>query len=168
MSDVVRLIRYEELKDLLALYKILHPDDPKLEQNERLEQLWDEIYNDSNAYYLVFETDEKLVATCTLIIINNLTRNARPFGLIENVVTHSEYRKRGYGNKVLQKAIAIAEERNCYKVMLLTGSKKEETLMFYEQAGFARGVKTGFVKIDSIMRVRYSCYRQPIQELWIF
>jgi hypothetical protein len=29
--------------------------------------------------------------------------------------------------------------------MLLTGRKQEETLRFYERAGFQRGVKTGFV-----------------------
>jgi hypothetical protein len=41
-------------------------------------------------------------------------------------------------------AVDIAEDSNCYKVMLLTGSKKEETLKFYEEAGLARGIKTGF------------------------
>ena len=29
--------------------------------------------------------------------------------------------------------------------MLLTGSKNESTLRFYEKTGFERGVKTGFV-----------------------
>jgi hypothetical protein len=32
----------------------------------------------------------------------------------------------------------------CYKVMLATGSRREETLHFYEGAGFDRGGKTFF------------------------
>lgn len=46
---------------------------------------------------------------------------------------------------MLQKAQEIAKERGCYKVTLMTGSKKEETLRFYEKAGFERGSKTGFI-----------------------
>lgn len=60
-------------------------------------------------------------------------------------MTNSEFRKKGFGTKVLKKAFDIASKINCYKVMLLTSSKQEETLKFYEQAGFERGKKTGFV-----------------------
>ena len=90
-------------------------------------------------------TEGKLVSTCNLTIVPNLTRSAQPYGLIENVVTHPEYRKRGIGTQVLQYALNIAWKQGCYKVMLLTGSKRESTLRFYEQAGFVRGEKTGFV-----------------------
>lgn len=141
----VRLIQHNELQKLLQLYKHLKQEDPELVMDEALKKLWSEIYNDPNTYYIVVDINGEIIASCALTIIRNLTRNARPYGLIENVVTHSNYRNNGYGRIVLSKALEIAWERNCYKVMLLTGSKKEETLRFYENSGFKRGEKTGFI-----------------------
>ena len=40
----------------------------------------------------------------------------------------------------------LAERENCYKMMLLTGSKKAETLHFYEQAGYNSSDKTAFIQ----------------------
>lgn len=128
------------------MYKYLNPDDPDLKGTDYITELWRNIFNDPERYYFVIKEDGRLVSTCTLAIIKNLTRSGRPFGLIENVVTHSEYRKRGYGTAILQKAVEIAKDNNCYKVMLLTGRKEESTLRFYERAGFERGIKTGFIK----------------------
>ncbi|MFZ5644336.1 MAG: GNAT family N-acetyltransferase [Bacillota bacterium] len=142
---MVRLIRYGELNKILKLYGLLHPDDPAAGEGESLKLLWDEIYNDPNLHYVVAEENDEIISSCTLAVIKNLTRNLRPYGLIENVITHPDHRKKGYGTKVLHKAIDIAKENNCYKVMLLTGSKNEETLRFYEKAGFIRGIKTGFI-----------------------
>jgi RimJ/RimL family protein N-acetyltransferase len=145
VSLELRTIRYEELPMLLDLYKQLNFDDPDVHGDESLKQVWDEIYNDSNLHYIVIVEDGELVATCNISIIKNLTRGLRSYGLIENVITHKNFRKRGYGTQVLHKAIEIAKERNCYKVMLMTSSKSEDILRFYERAGFVKGVKTGFI-----------------------
>ncbi len=141
----VRLIRYGELEELLELYRQLHPDDPLVECDSDTRQSWDEIFNDKNQFYLVLEEDGKIVSSCTLAIIKNLTRGLRPYGIIENVITRQEYRKQGCGTKVLHKAVDMAKEKNCYKVMLLTSAKDEATLSFYENAGFKKGIKTGFI-----------------------
>lgn len=128
----------------MNLYKHFERDDVS-EDSEALKKLWDEIYNDPNLYYIVAEKDGMLLSTCNITIIKNLTRNGRPYGLIENVVTHKDYRNQGLGKQVIKKAVEIAKSKGCYKVMLLTGSKKEETLNFYRSCGFRDDVKTGFL-----------------------
>jgi GNAT superfamily N-acetyltransferase len=123
----------------------LRDADAPLPPDDVLWQVWDDILQDPRMQVLAAELDSGLVASCTLVIIPNLTRGARPYGLIENVVTHLAHRRKGIGTRLLRHALQIAWERNCYKVMLLTGSKSEGTLRFYEQAGFRKGVKTGFI-----------------------
>ncbi|HBS57997.1 MAG TPA: GNAT family N-acetyltransferase [Firmicutes bacterium] len=145
MRQKVREIKFAELGQLLNLYQYLNPDDPVLNIDGQLTALWQEIFANPDYFCFVIEEDDKIVSSCNLMIIRNLTRGARPYALIENVVTHQAYRKRGYGTAILRKAIEIAKDNNCYKVMLMTGRKDESTLRFYEQAGFDRGEKTGFV-----------------------
>jgi GNAT superfamily N-acetyltransferase len=95
---------------------------------------------------IVCEIDGKVVASCVCVIIPNLTRNVRPYAFVENVVTHGEYRKKGYATDCLNFAKKIAEENNCYKMMLLTGSKEESTLNFYRNAGYNSSDKTAFIQ----------------------
>ncbi len=74
----------------------------------------------------------------------NVTRGARPYALIENVVTHAQHRRKGFGRAVLGAALACAWDEGAYKVMLATGSQRPSTLRFYEKAGFKRDGKTFF------------------------
>jgi len=145
ISPTIRKIRKDELPSLLSLYRHLHPSDPELAVTTDVEHLWRRIFSDSQSHYLVADVAGQIVSSCTLAIILNLTRGARPYGLVENVVTHPDFRRRGIGTRILQSALELAWEQDCYKVMLLTGRKDEATLRFYQQAGFEAGVKTGFV-----------------------
>jgi GNAT superfamily N-acetyltransferase len=145
MEASIRLIKEDELLELLVLYKHLNIDDPELENDDRLKTIWEQMCSDPNMHYVIADVNGKLVASCVLVVIQNLTRSARPYALIENVVTHSDHRRKGFGKAVLSKALEIAWQKNCYKVMLLTGSKEEGTLLFYENTGFKKGIKTGFI-----------------------
>ena len=101
--------------------------------------------NDKNYHIVVAKENNKIVSTCTVIIIPNLTHNQRPYAFVENVVTSKEFRKKGYGTAVLNYAKDIAIKENCYKIMLLTGSKRESTLNFYKKAGYNCNDKTAFI-----------------------
>ena len=108
-----------------------------------------EIFEQFKAYggsaILVGEVDSILAASCTLVVVPNLTRGGRSYALIENVVTHHDFRSRGFGKQLLLAASDAARQVGCYKVMLMTGSKKPETISFYLGAGFEQ-TKTGFQK----------------------
>lgn len=133
-----------DLDALLALY--LHLHEKGLPQHEaRVKAAWDRILSDPDHHVLVYEQDGKLVSSCVCVVIPNLTRDARPYALVENVVTHREHRGRGYASACLARAKAIAAEAGCYKIMLLTGAKDAATLGFYRHAGYDGGEKTAFV-----------------------
>lgn len=142
---MVREIKFDELNSLLELYLYLHESSiPK--ETEYLKETWNDIMNDSNHHIIVNEIDGKVVSSCVCVIIPNLTRGVRPYAFVENVVTHLDYRGKGYAADCLQYAKDIAEKNNCYKMMLLTGSKKESTLKFYENAGYNCSDKTAFMQ----------------------
>ena len=133
------------LSELLELYTHLH-DNPFPEIDSRIENIWSRIMRDENHHILLGYIGEKLVSSCVIVIIENLTRQQRPYALIENVITHPDFRNNGYASELIARANKIAEDNGCYKIMLMTGSKKESTLKFYERCGFNSSDKTGFIK----------------------
>jgi GNAT superfamily N-acetyltransferase len=141
----IREIKKNERSKLLKLYTHLHRKDAPLPDKSALMLIWEEISTNPRLHYFVLEIDSKFVSSYTLSIRPNLTRGGRPYELIENVVTHAEYRRRGFGISILQHALDVAWKHKCYKVMLLTGSKDPAIHHFYEKAGFQKGIKTGFV-----------------------
>ena len=142
---MVREIYENELNELLELYLHLH-EQTVPEMTEHLKNTWSSIISNKDYHIIVNEVNGKIAASCICVIVPNLTRGIRPFALIENVVTHAEYRKKGYATECLDYAKEIAKRENCYKMMLLTGSKQESTLNFYANAGYNSSDKTAFVQ----------------------
>ncbi|MCI5829174.1 MAG: GNAT family N-acetyltransferase [Treponema sp.] len=142
---MVREIKENELNGLLNLYLHLHEDSVPV-SSEKLENAWYSIINDKNHHIIVNEIDGKIVSSCVCVIIPNLTRNVRPYAFIENVVTHQDYRGKGYATECLEYAKQISRKNDCYKIMLLTGSKEKKTLNFYKNAGYNCTDKTAFIQ----------------------
>lgn len=142
---MIREIIYDDYVGLMNLYTCLHnnsfPEDSKL-----IFALWEQIINDKNHHIIVAIEDDKIVSSCVCVIVPNLTHNQQPYALIENVVTLNEYRNRGFATSCLNYARELAPKENCYKIMLLTGSKDEATLDFYRRAGYNSEDKTAFIQ----------------------
>lgn len=141
----IREINKNDFDGLMNLYMQLH-DNLFPNKTERVMNVWQDILNDKNHHIIVAEENGKIVSSCVCVIIPNLTRSQRSYAFIENVITDKDYRKRGLATDCLNYAKEIAINENCYKIMLLTGSKEESTLKFYEQAGYNRNDKTAFIQ----------------------
>jgi GNAT superfamily N-acetyltransferase len=134
-----------DLEALLGLYTQLH-DNPIPDLSEALMSLWTGILNDINHHIVIGKIDGVMVSSCVLIVVPNLTHGQRSYALVENVITDEKYRGKGYATAVLNYARDIAVRENCYKIMLMTGSKLDSTLRFYERAGYNRNDKTAFIQ----------------------
>lgn len=142
---IVRRIKETDLDKLLLLYQHLHDDDLPASK-DRLDEVWQKIIGNDAFVYFVIELDDIIVSACNLTIIPNLTRGGQSIGLIENVVTHGEYRNRGLGKKIIEAAADFAKNENCYKVMLLSNSKRKDAHKFYESIGFSSEDKIGYIR----------------------
>ena len=146
MQDLtVKKVEKDDLAKLLELYTHLNKNPFPIIDN-RIEDIWERILADKNHYILGGYIGEKLVSTCAISIIENLTHQQMPYALIENVVTRPDCQNKGYGTRILDFARDIAAESGCYKIMLMTGSKKESTLNFYKKAGYDPNEKTAFIQ----------------------
>lgn len=144
MIITIREICKNDLHDILKLYEQLG-DNPFPKESGHLNSTWEKIINNDNYHIIANVENDKIVSSCTVVIIPNLTHNVRPYAFVENVVTDINHRKKGLATKCLDYAKEIANKNNCYKMMLLTGSKKESTLNFYKKAGYNMKDKTAFV-----------------------
>lgn len=139
----IREITADDYDGLMELY--LHLHETEKPTFEVAKGTWEKILANEDYHIIVCEMDGKLVSSCTCVVVPNLTRGPRPYARVENVVTHADYRGRGLATACLNKAKEIAVNANCYNIALLTGSKNESTLKFYENAGYNRTDKTGFI-----------------------
>jgi GNAT superfamily N-acetyltransferase len=131
-----------DLEGILGLNTYLNPTDLRPDA-AKARAAWSTLLGSPMTTVFVATVGDRMIATCVLAIIPNLTLGARSFGVIENVVTDSNRRRTGVGRAIIAATLQAAWDADCYKVMLASG-RDEDTLQFYERCGFKRGGKTYF------------------------
>jgi GNAT superfamily N-acetyltransferase len=135
----------KDLEKILELYKQFNPGmDIFVDFSmENANKVWDKIEN-NNIKYFVAKDNGKIISSCYICIIPNLTYNGSSIGYIENVITDEKYRRKGIGKKIMEMAIKYARDENCYKVVLQSGIKRTIAHKFYEKIGFNGETKKAY------------------------
>ena len=135
------ILKDDELLSLLELYQQLNSDDVFNEMAAK--SIWEDIKS-QNIKYFVAKENGRIISSCYISVIPNLTRGGKSIGFVENMITDVEYRRKGIGKTVMENAIKYAKEQNCYKVILHSGNKRTEAYPFYEKSGFDGSSKKAF------------------------
>lgn len=135
----LRLLGQTDASAALALYNEL-TFGPKSQDAEAFQTV---LRHPGTTIYGAFDGNG-LVAMLTLHLLPNVTWGARPYALVENVITTATHRKRGIGKQLMQHAVAQAWAADAFKIMLMTG-KKRNAAGFYEAVGFRAEDKTAMV-----------------------
>lgn len=143
-GQVLEVLGPNDLDELLRLYSHLHRNDEALEPRTARDR-WDEILAMPGHTVFGVRLDGELIGSCVLQTVPNLTRDGRPYAVMENVVVRADQRARGVGTAMVRSALDEAWKAGCYKVMLLTGADNRHILQFYERAGFDGTAKRGYV-----------------------
>ncbi len=97
--------------------------------------VWVEMLAQPERTVFVAEVDGRVCATADLLLVANLTRNARPWSIVENVVVDEAARRQGVGRALMTEVLAAAAAAGAYKVQLISAPDREAHA-FYETLGF--------------------------------
>lgn len=140
-APIVRDAREEDLPRLLVLLQQLaeggaSPEARVREATDQHRRTLDELLHGPYCQMLVVEASGRVVGTCVLYVMPNLTHGAARWGIVENVVVDEAERSRGYGELLMAEAVRKAREAGCYRVSLASNNRRTDAHRFYERIGF--------------------------------
>ena len=138
----IRKVTQQDIPRILELYVELTGEKQKA-PSDTTNQVFNEIISLPNQEFLVAEKDNFVVGTLFLLIAPNLSHDARPWAVLENLVVDGQYRRQGIGRFLVEYASTRAREAGCYKLQLLSSNMRHEAHQFYRSVGFD-DTATGF------------------------
>lgn len=90
-------------------------------------------YRPKNILTFILENEDKHILATATVIIEKKLRYKMLCCHIEDVAVHPNHRNKGYGKKIVEFCINLAEHNGCYKVKL---NCSDNVCEFYSKLGF--------------------------------
>jgi len=127
-----------DLPTILSLYAQPDVDDGKVMDLQTANSLFLKISTYPSYRLFVACSEDRIVGTYSLVILDNLVHMGAPSGLVESVVVLSDWRRKGEGKTMMSHAMTLCRAAHCYKLALSSNLIREPAHRFYEALGFTR------------------------------
>lgn len=124
----------DDVKDILPLQSQIYRVKT-LPENAR--KVLEELINSENCDVLVAKVDGKVVGTGTVFYLKS-PAHGKPYAFLEGIVVDENHRGRGVGTALSKKAVGLARQKNCYKIIFTSGMDRDNIHKFYENLGFVK------------------------------
>jgi ribosomal protein S18 acetylase RimI-like enzyme len=130
-------IRAATPADVEALVRLLEQLHPAFPANRALARsVLETMLSQNGRRVLVAETEGQVRGTADLIIVPNLTHDASPWAIVENLVVDEQSRGRGIGRSLMDDIVRRAEDAGCYMIQLVSLKHRTDAHAFYGHNDF--------------------------------
>ncbi|MCX7914515.1 MAG: GNAT family N-acetyltransferase [Thermodesulfovibrionales bacterium] len=138
MEIEIREASLSDLPDILLLHSYLEFDESKVLTLSEAERVCERIKKYPNYKIYIGIVDNVVVATFALLIMERLGHKGTPSGIVEDIVVHPQWRRKGIGKSIIQFAMERCKEKGCYKLTLSSNMKRLDAHLFYDSVGFKK------------------------------
>lgn len=125
-----------DLPSVLLLYSHLGMDDGNVLALKDAKKIFNKIKKYPNYKIFTGKMNKEIIGTFALLIIDNIGHMGAPSGLIEDLVVHPEYKRKGIGKLMVNFALDYCRNMGCYKAALSSNINREDAHAFYKALGF--------------------------------
>ncbi len=102
-----------------------------------IEKVYKEVLENPNDFAFLLFDEGKPIGFCHGTIFNTFWLSGKTC-YVSSIYVSPEIRKKGYGRKLMDRAVEIAKEKKCHAIVLDSGLPRVEAHTFYEIYGFEK------------------------------
>jgi ribosomal protein S18 acetylase RimI-like enzyme len=140
---IIRPATKHDLPAIANLYALFWGDQSDL---AAMEKRFEDMERIGNHVLLCAEYDGKIIGTIMGNICPDFYGTCDPYLVMENLITHPDYRHMGAAGKLLIELEHIGKTKNCTQIIFITEKDRKDAIGFYESQGYDSKSHVGFKK----------------------